>query len=138
MAIKIYNTITRKKEPLQPLEDNHVKLYVCGITSYDYCHIGHARSALVFDMVVRYLRYRAAGWPSPVSRGHPACRSRLAEARVGHRSGQPPSGNHPFRGCCSADPVGRIQSSQENQAKELNRHYLSIPSRVVPRLVPHR
>ena len=58
MAIKIYNTITRKKEPLQPLEDNHVKLYVCGITSYDYCHIGHARSALVFDMVVRYLRYR--------------------------------------------------------------------------------
>ena len=56
MPIKIYNTLSRKKELLQPLEDNHVKLYVCGITSYDYCHIGHARSALVFDMVVRYLR----------------------------------------------------------------------------------
>ncbi len=40
------------------MEEGHVKLYVCGITSYDYCHIGHARSALVFDMVVRYLRYR--------------------------------------------------------------------------------
>ena len=58
MPIKIYNTLSRKKELLQPLEKNHVKLYVCGITSYDYCHIGHARSALVFDMVVRYLRYR--------------------------------------------------------------------------------
>ncbi len=58
MPLRIYNTLTRKKELLQPIEDNHVKLYVCGITSYDYCHIGHARSALVFDMVVRYLRYR--------------------------------------------------------------------------------
>lgn len=58
MPLRIYNTLTRKKELLQPIEDNHVKLYVCGITSYDYCHIGHARSALVFDMVVRYLRYQ--------------------------------------------------------------------------------
>ena len=58
MSIKIYNTLTRKKEPLRPIEEGHVKLYVCGITSYDYCHIGHARSALVFDMVVRYLRHR--------------------------------------------------------------------------------
>ncbi len=58
MPIKIYNTLSRKKELLRPLEENHVKLYVCGITSYDYCHIGHARSALVFDMVVRYLRYQ--------------------------------------------------------------------------------
>lgn len=58
MALKIYNTLTRKKELLRPLEAGHVKLYVCGITSYDYCHIGHARSALVFDMVVRYLRHR--------------------------------------------------------------------------------
>ena len=58
MSIKIYNTLSRRKEPLQPIEEGHVKLYVCGITSYDYCHIGHARSALVFDMVVRYLRHR--------------------------------------------------------------------------------
>ncbi len=58
MAIKIYNTLSRTKEQLRPLEDKHINLYVCGITSYDYCHIGHARSALVFDMVVRYLRYQ--------------------------------------------------------------------------------
>lgn len=58
MSIRIYNTLSRRKEILQPLEEGHVKLYVCGITSYDYCHIGHARSALVFDMVVRYLRHR--------------------------------------------------------------------------------
>ena len=58
MAITIYNTMSRSKEPLEPLDPGHVKLYACGITSYDYCHIGHARSALVFDMVVRYLRHR--------------------------------------------------------------------------------
>ena len=58
MSIRIYNTLTHKKEPLQPIEPEHVKLYVCGITSYDYCHIGHARSSLAFDMIVKYLRYR--------------------------------------------------------------------------------
>ena len=58
MPIQTYNTLTRQKEPLKPLESGHIKLYVCGITSYDFCHIGHARSALAFDMIVRYLRYR--------------------------------------------------------------------------------
>lgn len=58
MSIRIYNTLSHKKEPLNPQEPGHVKLYVCGITSYDYCHIGHARSALVFDMIVKYLKYR--------------------------------------------------------------------------------
>ncbi|MCW5198444.1 cysteine--tRNA ligase [Desulfobulbus sp. F3] len=58
MNIKIYNTLSKKKEILKPLEEGHVRLYVCGITSYDYCHIGHACSALVFDMAVRYLRWR--------------------------------------------------------------------------------
>ena len=57
MSIRIYNTLTRRKDPFTPLEPDHVKIYVCGITSYDYCHIGHARSALAFDMIVRYLRY---------------------------------------------------------------------------------
>ncbi len=57
MPVKIYNTLTRKKEILKPIEPGHIKLYVCGITSYDYCHIGHARSSLAFDMIVRYLRY---------------------------------------------------------------------------------
>ncbi len=58
MTLSIYNTETGKKSPLQPREEGKVKLYVCGITAYDYCHIGHARSSLVFDMIVRYLRYR--------------------------------------------------------------------------------
>ena len=58
MTLHIHNTLSGKKEPLQTLEPGHVKLYVCGITSYDYCHIGHARSALAFDMIVRYLKYR--------------------------------------------------------------------------------
>ncbi|KJS02937.1 MAG: cysteine--tRNA ligase [Desulfobulbaceae bacterium BRH_c16a] len=58
MTIRIHNTLSGKKETLQTIEPGHVKLYVCGITSYDYCHIGHARSALAFDMIVNYLKYR--------------------------------------------------------------------------------
>ncbi len=58
MTLKIYNTLTRKKEPLNLLEEGHIKMYVCGITAYDYCHIGHARSTLIFDMISRYLRYK--------------------------------------------------------------------------------
>jgi cysteinyl-tRNA synthetase len=58
MTIRTHNTLTGKKEALQTIEPGHVKLYVCGITSYDYCHIGHARSSLAFDMIVKYLKYR--------------------------------------------------------------------------------
>ncbi|MCP3933574.1 MAG: cysteine--tRNA ligase [Bacteroidetes bacterium] len=58
MTIKIHNTLSGKKEELNSIEPGHVKIYVCGITSYDYCHIGHARSSLAFDMIVRYLRFR--------------------------------------------------------------------------------
>ena len=58
MTIEIFDTKSGRKAPLVPLEAGHVRMYVCGITAYDYCHIGHARSALVFDMMVRYLRHR--------------------------------------------------------------------------------
>ncbi|MFZ2313850.1 MAG: cysteine--tRNA ligase, partial [Methylobacter sp.] len=55
--LKIYNTLTRKKEEFQPLEAGKVGMYVCGMTVYDYCHIGHARVMVVFDTVARYLRH---------------------------------------------------------------------------------
>lgn len=58
MPLKLYNTITRQKETFIPLVAGRVGMYVCGITAYDLCHIGHARSALVFDVIARYLRYR--------------------------------------------------------------------------------
>ncbi|SEI11031.1 cysteinyl-tRNA synthetase [Halobacillus karajensis] len=58
MAIKIYNTLTRKKEPFQPLEEGKVKMYVCGPTVYNYIHIGNARPAIVFDTVRKYFEYR--------------------------------------------------------------------------------
>ncbi|MCB2184040.1 MAG: cysteine--tRNA ligase [Desulfobulbaceae bacterium] len=58
MTVSIYNTKSGKKEVFSPLEKGHIKLYVCGITAYDFCHIGHARSTLVFDMIVNYLRYK--------------------------------------------------------------------------------
>ena len=57
MALKIYNSFSQKKEDFTPLIPGKVGIYVCGITAYDRCHIGHARSAVVFDAVVRYLRF---------------------------------------------------------------------------------
>ena len=54
--LQIYNTLQRQKETFQPIVPNKVSMYVCGMTVYDYCHIGHARVMIVFDMVVRWLR----------------------------------------------------------------------------------
>ena len=56
--MKIYNSMTRKKEELIPLEDGKIKMYACGITVYDLSHIGHARQAVVYSMISEYLRYR--------------------------------------------------------------------------------
>lgn len=58
MTLRLYDTKSGQKIPFVPLHEGQVKMYVCGITAYDYCHIGHARSALIFDMIVNYLRYR--------------------------------------------------------------------------------
>jgi len=56
--IRLYNTLTRKKEEFQTLEPNTVKMYVCGVTVYNDAHVGHAMSAIVFDIIRRYLEYR--------------------------------------------------------------------------------
>ncbi len=55
--LKIYNNLTNKKEVFIPIEAGKVRMYVCGITVYDYCHIGHSRAYIVFDMVTRFLRH---------------------------------------------------------------------------------
>ena len=58
MTLTLYNTLTRKKEAFQPLEAGKVKMYCCGITVYDYCHLGHARTCITWDLVRRYLQWR--------------------------------------------------------------------------------
>jgi cysteinyl-tRNA synthetase len=55
--LKIYNTLTRQKEEFKPIQPGKVGMYVCGVTIYDLCHIGHGRTFVAFDVVVRYLRY---------------------------------------------------------------------------------
>jgi len=55
--LKIYNTLTRQKEQFKPLIPGKIGMYVCGVTIYDYCHIGHARTFVAFDTVARYLRF---------------------------------------------------------------------------------
>ena len=56
--MKIYNTLTGKKEEFVPLIPGKAGIYACGVTVYDHCHIGHARSAIVFDVIRRYLKYK--------------------------------------------------------------------------------
>ncbi|HLL11590.1 MAG TPA: cysteine--tRNA ligase, partial [Rubrivivax sp.] len=55
MTLRIHNTLTRRLETFVPIESGHVRMYVCGITVYDLCHLGHARFILAFDMVYRWL-----------------------------------------------------------------------------------
>jgi len=56
MMLKIYNSLSKQKETFVPIQEKHVRMYVCGMTVYDYCHLGHARVMIVFDMVYRYLK----------------------------------------------------------------------------------
>lgn len=57
MALRLYNTLTGQKEPFVPQVPGKAGMYVCGVTVYDYCHIGHARAGIVFDVIYRYLQY---------------------------------------------------------------------------------
>lgn len=56
--MQIYNTLSKQKETFVPMTPGVINLYICGVTVYDYCHIGHARTYLAFDVIIRYLRYR--------------------------------------------------------------------------------
>ncbi len=58
MTLSIFNTLTREKTLFQPLKANQVAMYVCGVTVYDYCHLGHARTYTAMDVILRYLRFR--------------------------------------------------------------------------------
>src|SRR5574341_2295437 len=57
MSLRIYNTLTQALEPFEPLVPGQVRMYTCGVTVYALCHIGHARSALVFEVIRRYLEF---------------------------------------------------------------------------------
>ncbi|HSL92128.1 MAG TPA: class I tRNA ligase family protein, partial [Candidatus Limnocylindrales bacterium] len=59
MVLTVFNTLGNRKEPFVPIASGKVKIYVCGVTVYALCHIGHARANVVFDIIVRYLRRRA-------------------------------------------------------------------------------
>ena len=56
MSLRIYNTLSRALEDFSPLDPSHVRMYVCGMTIYDLCHIGHARMMMAFDVVQRWLK----------------------------------------------------------------------------------
>ena len=56
--MKVYNTMTRKKEEFTPINENRIKMFVCGPTVYDKSHIGHGRTYIAFDVIARYLKYK--------------------------------------------------------------------------------
>ena len=56
--LTIYNNLTRKKEQFKPINGNKVGMYICGVTTYDFCHIGHGRTYVAFDVIARYLQFR--------------------------------------------------------------------------------
>jgi cysteinyl-tRNA synthetase len=56
MSLRIYNTLSRELEEFSPLHPGQVRMYVCGMTVYDYCHLGHARMMIAFDVVQRWLK----------------------------------------------------------------------------------
>ena len=56
MALVLYNSLSKSKQPLKPLQGNQLRMYVCGMTVYDYCHLGHARSMVAFDVITRWFR----------------------------------------------------------------------------------
>ncbi len=58
MGLTLYNTLSKKEEEFIPLDHQQVKMYCCGITVYDYCHLGHARTCIIWDVVRRYLTWR--------------------------------------------------------------------------------
>ncbi len=58
MAIKVFDTLSRKKQVFKPIKEKSVNLFVCGLTPYDYSHIGHAKTYIAFDVIVKYLRYK--------------------------------------------------------------------------------
>jgi len=58
MTLTVYNTLTRREEPFQTLNPGQVRMYYCGVTVYDYCHLGHARACIVWDVVRRYLQWQ--------------------------------------------------------------------------------
>ncbi|MCX6349908.1 MAG: hypothetical protein NTV79_10490 [Candidatus Aureabacteria bacterium] len=63
--IRVYNTLSRRKEVFTPIAPGEVRMYVCGVTVYDYCHLGHARCYVAFDAIRRYLQHRGYAVTGP-------------------------------------------------------------------------
>ena len=79
MSLRIYNTLSRALEEFSPLEPGHVRMYVCGMTVYDLCHVGHARANVAFDVVQRWLK--ASGYQTAPFYALAALRSAMALRR---------------------------------------------------------
>jgi cysteinyl-tRNA synthetase len=80
MTLRLYNTLTRRKEEFRPLDPANVRMYVCGPTVYDFAHIGNARPVVVFDVLFRLLRHLYGPITSPMCATSPTSTTRSTRA----------------------------------------------------------
>ncbi len=123
-AVRLYNTMTQRVEPLEPLEPGHVRLYVCGLTTYDHAHAGHARTFVAFDVLVRFLRAR--GLPRHVRaqrhrrrRQDPQARRSSAEKRRSSSRGACPLVNADELRACGCLDTGRRAARERDHRPEI-------------------
>jgi len=130
--LQIYNTLSRSKQVFKPIEPGRVKLYVCGMTVYDFCHIGHARVMIVFDMVVRWLR--ASGYEVIYIRNITDIDDKIiTRAR---ENGEPIATlTQRFIAAmhADADALGLMHPEQEPRAT----HYIAQMQEIIGRLIEH-
>ena len=96
MTLRIHNTLSRRVEVFEPIVPGQVRMYVCGMTIYDLCHMGHARMMMAFDVVYRWLL--RAGLPGDLCAQHHRHRRQDHQARAGARHHHPPAHRRDDRG----------------------------------------
>ena len=127
MALRLYNTLTRKKEPFEPIDANNVRMYVCGPTVYDFAHIGNARPVIVFDVLFRLLRHLYGDDARHLCAQHH--RRRRQDQRAGARRGCP---ELPLN-----EAIRRVTEKTEKQFHDDVAALGCLPPTVEPRATEH-
>jgi len=112
--LKIYNTLSRTIEDFEPIEPGHISLYVCGMTVYDHCHVGHARAMVVFDSFVRYVKHR--GWRVTFVRNFTDVDDKIIK-RAGERGEEPMALAQRYIDSFHADAAGLGLASPDHEPR---------------------
>ena len=134
MTLRIHNTLTRALEELHPIEAGHVRMYVCGITVYDLCHVGHARMMMAFDVVYRWLR--RCGYRRHLRAQHHRHRRQDHQARARARHHDPRADRRDDRGDARRPRRARRRAADARAARHRLRAADARPDRRARRQGP--